>query len=53
MRIEESIWLDATLEEIAVKHPVELDEVEEVLRNEPKFRFVEKGGSPTKNFPCE
>ncbi|MBF2004253.1 MAG: BrnT family toxin [Chlorogloeopsis fritschii C42_A2020_084] len=43
MRIEEIIWLDTIIEKLAVKHRVEPDEVEEVLRNKPKFRFVEKG----------
>lgn len=43
MRIEEIIWLDAILEKLAVKHRVESDEVEEALRNKPKFRFIEKG----------
>ena len=43
MRIEEIIWLDAIIEKLAVKHRVEPDEVEEVLGNKPKFRFMEKG----------
>lgn len=43
MRIEEIIWLDAIVEKLAVKHRVEPDEVEAVLSNKPKFRFVEKG----------
>jgi uncharacterized protein len=43
VRIEEIIWLDAIIEKLAVKHRVEPDEVEEVLCNKPKFRFVEKG----------
>jgi uncharacterized DUF497 family protein len=43
VRIEEIIWLDTIIEKLAVKHGVDPDEVEEVLRNKPKFRFVEKG----------
>lgn len=43
MRIEEIIWLDAIIEKLAVKHRVETDKVEAVLRNKRKFRFVEKG----------
>lgn len=43
MRLEEIIWLDAIIEKLAVKHRVEANEVEEVLGNKPKFRFVEKG----------
>lgn len=43
VRVEEIIWLDAVVEKLAVKHQVVPDEVEEVLYNKPKFRFVEKG----------
>lgn len=43
VRVEEIIWLDAIVEKLAVKHQVVPDEVEEVLYNKPKFRFVEKG----------
>jgi uncharacterized DUF497 family protein len=43
MRIDGFIWLDAIVEKLAVKHQVEPEEVEEALRNRPKFRFVEKG----------
>jgi uncharacterized DUF497 family protein len=43
VRIEEIIWLDAIIEKLAVKHRVDPEEVEEVFRSRPKFRFVEKG----------
>lgn len=43
MRIEGIIWLRNIVDKLAVKHHVEIDEVEEVLTNQPKFRFVEKG----------
>jgi uncharacterized protein len=43
VRIAEIIWLDTIIEKLAVKHRVDPDEVEEVLRSRPKFRFVEKG----------
>lgn len=43
MRIEEIIWLDAIVDKLAVKHGVEIKEVEEVLNNRPQFRYVEKG----------
>lgn len=43
MRIEEIIWLEAIIEKLAVKHRVNPNEVEQVLRSRPKFRFVEKG----------
>ncbi len=43
MRIEEIVWLDAVVDKLAVKHGVEIEEVEEVLNNKPQFRHVEKG----------
>lgn len=43
MRIDGFIWLDAIVEKLAVKHQVETEEVEEALRNRPKFRFIENG----------
>ena len=43
MRIEEIIWLDAIVDKLAVKHGVDIEEVEEVLNNKPQFRYVEKG----------
>jgi uncharacterized DUF497 family protein len=43
MRIEGIIWLEAIVEKLVVKHHVEPEEVEEVLSNYPKFRFVEYG----------
>ena len=43
MRIDSFIWLKAIIEKLDVKHQVEPEEVEEALRNRPKFRFVEKG----------
>ena len=43
MRVEEVIWLDTIVGKLAVKHRVEPEEVEAVLRNRPKFRFVERG----------
>jgi len=43
VRIEEIIWLDFVIEKLAVKHRVEPNEVEEVLKNKPRFRFANKG----------
>ena len=43
MRISEVIWLDTVVDKLARKHAVRADEVEEVLRNQPKFRFAKKG----------
>lgn len=43
MRISGVIWLDDIVAKLATKHSVETYEVEEVLSNKPKIRFVEKG----------
>ena len=43
MRIEGVTWLPDIVAKIASKHHVDTDEVEEVLVNDPRFRFVEKG----------
>jgi uncharacterized DUF497 family protein len=43
MRIESIIWLQDVLDKLITKHGVEAYEVEEVLGNRPRVRFVEKG----------
>ena len=43
MRITGVIWLSAIVDKLASKHNVEVYEVEEVLHNRPKFRFVTAG----------
>ena len=43
MNIEGIIWLRSIVDKLAFKHHVETYEVEEVLTEGPKFRFVEKG----------
>ena len=43
MQIDEIIWQQQFVEKIAIKHGVEKTEVEEVLSNRPRFRFVSKG----------
>ncbi|MBI2816100.1 MAG: BrnT family toxin [Acidobacteria bacterium] len=43
MRIEGIIWLREIVDKLAFKHHVQPAEVEEVIRNNPKFRFVQKG----------
>ena len=43
MLIESIVWLSNVVDKLAVKHHVESSEVEEVLDNEPKIRFMEKG----------
>ena len=43
MRIEGIVWLRNVVDKLAFKHHVQPEEVEEVLSNKPKIRFVEKG----------
>jgi uncharacterized DUF497 family protein len=43
MKIVGVIWLREIVDKLAFKHHVEPYEVEEVLNNKPKIRFVEKG----------
>ena len=43
MRIKGIIRVREIIDKLAFKHNVTPDEVEEVLANRPKFRFVEKG----------
>ena len=43
MRLNEIIWLDTVVDKLARKHAVRTDEVEEILRNKPRFRFAKKG----------
>lgn len=43
MQIDEIIWQQQFVEKLAIKHGVEKTEVEEVLSNHPRFRFVSKG----------
>ncbi len=41
--------MDQIIDKLAVKHRVATNEVEEVLSNKPKFRFVEKGDREGEN----
>ena len=43
MKIAGIVWLREIIDKLASKHQVQPHEVEEVLNNHPKFRFVEKG----------
>ena len=43
MKITGFIWLDEIVEKLQKKHSVIVNEVQEVLTNKSKFRFVEKG----------
>jgi uncharacterized protein len=49
MRIEGVVWLRSVVDKLAVKHGVEVWEVEELLRNRPKFRLIEKGARAGEN----
>jgi uncharacterized DUF497 family protein len=49
MKINEIIWLDATVDKLARKHGVDTEEVEEIFANRPQFRFVEKGDRAGEN----
>ena len=46
MLIDEIIWQQQFVEKLATKHGVAKTEVEEVLTNRPRFRFVSKGNRP-------
>ena len=50
MNIEGIIWLNQFVDKLAFKHQVETYEVEEVLSENPKFRFVEKGERKSENI---
>ena len=43
MRITGIIWLRDVVDKVAFKHHVEVDEVEQVLHNNPQYRFIQKG----------
>ncbi len=43
MRIESIVWLQDVVEKLAEKHHVATHEVEEVFKDKPKFRLVERG----------
>ena len=43
MVIEGFIWLDWVVNKITQKHNIDIEEVEEVFRNRPKFFKKEKG----------
>ncbi len=49
MKIEEIVWLRDIVDNLASKHAVSQYEVEEVLDNRPKLRFVEKGNRKGEN----
>ncbi len=49
MKISGIIWIDEIIDKLERKHNVQQDEVRQVLRNDPRFRFVETGHRPEEN----
>jgi uncharacterized protein len=43
LEVQDIIWLDAFVEKLWRKHRVRTEEVEEMLSNPSKIRFIEKG----------
>ncbi len=43
MNIDRVIWLEKIVEKIRKKHHLTQNEVEQVLTNNPQYRFLEKG----------
>src|SRR5262249_51820849 len=43
LKINGFFWLEDIVEKLARKHQVEIEEVEELFRGKPRFRFVERG----------
>ena len=43
MKIDGIVWLREIVDKLAWKHAVDPDEVEEVLDNQPKIRFAQRG----------
>jgi len=46
MWIDDVIWMPGIVEKLVAVHEVIQDEVEEVFRNRPRFRFIESGHVP-------
>lgn len=50
IKITEIIWLDDVVDKIRTKHKVTVTEIEEVFKNEPKFRRGPKGNYIDENI---
>jgi len=46
VHVDEIIWLPGSVEKLTAVHEVTQDEVEEVFRIRPRFRFLESGRIP-------
>ena len=49
MKIKGAVWLRQVVDKLILKHNVVPYEVEEVLKNKPKIRLVEKGRTKGEN----
>ncbi|MCZ7356786.1 MAG: BrnT family toxin [Candidatus Methanoperedens sp.] len=49
MKIKGIIWYEGIIEKLEKKHNVQQYEVREVLVNDPKFRYIEKGLQPNED----
>lgn len=50
MKIRGIIWLRDVVDKLLSKHSVTTDEVEEVFRHAPRFRFIERGDIQGQNL---
>lgn len=50
MRLKGTIWLRNVVDKLLWKHNVTTDEVEEVLRHSPHYRFIERGDIDGENL---
>jgi uncharacterized DUF497 family protein len=50
MKIESFIWYRDIVDKLIWKHNVSHEEVEEVFRNKPKFKMLEKGKIKNENL---
>lgn len=49
MKITGIIWLDDVIDKLSWKHAVDIYEVEDLLDNSPRIRFVENGNRKGEN----
>lgn len=50
MRITECLWKKQFIEKLEQKHGVLQDEVEEVIRNRPRYKYIAKGNVKGENL---
>ncbi len=49
MKITGFIWLEEIVQKLIWKHSVETEEIREIILNNPRYRFVEKGHRKDEN----